>query len=495
MALAPDIVAGVARRLAEHAGLELPAWVVEARTSTRLALLGIDAASYLELIATGRGAAELDALVEAVRVGESSLFRHRPQIAALVEVVAPALRARGKRALKVWSAGCATGEEPYTLAAVLARALPGIQLTVIGTDVSADALDRARRGVYPAGELADVPDEWRDTFTVTGDRLHVHPDIAQLVSFERANLVETAPPRGCDLVFCRNVLIYFSAEARRRVIDRLIAALAPGGYLFVGYSETLRDITQLEAQRHGDTVFYVRKETTSPGTEAYRTPPYGTQLPPRPSSPAIPIATDEERETTAIGVAPPPRPPTLRSIPPSASKSSPNIAVPGRSPSAPGIAAKPSSPNIAAKPSSPNLAVRQPAANSTTRPSSANVAAKPSSPNLAASRSSPNLAPPRQPPSLPRWAAEPVGGTVRITLTGQPNPQELSVLLAERLAHPDIERLVIDLDTAELLADELVPVLRRVRAAGTAEDVTVEIVATKPNTRRWLSRHNLADVP
>src|SRR5690242_20133612 len=135
------MVAAVSRVLATHAGLELPAWVVEARATARIAKLGIDANDYAGLIDSVRGQAELEELIETVRVGESRLFRHRQQIAAITDVVIPALRANRKRAVKVWSAGCAAGEEPYTLAAVLGRALPGVQVTIIATDVSADALE------------------------------------------------------------------------------------------------------------------------------------------------------------------------------------------------------------------------------------------------------------------------------------------------------------------------------------------------------------------
>ncbi len=456
MSLAPDIVAGVARRLAEHAGLELPAWVVEARTAARLAALEIDPASYVELIATARGAGELAALVEAVRVGESSLFRHKPQIAALVDVVVPALRAKNKRAIRVWSAGCATGEEPYTLAAVLSRAMPGVQLTVLATDVSAEALERARNATYPAGELPDVPDEWRDGFIVDGDTLHVHPDIAQLVTFERANLVDALPPRNCDVVWCRNVLIYFSADARRRVIDRLISSLVPGGFLFVGYSETLRDITQLETHRHGDTVFYAKKEPTSPGHDAYRTPPYGTQLPPRTAS--LPIQLDDDREQTQVGVPPPPSRPTLPP-PRSSGKSSPNIALP---PTSSGKSS-PSLPKMSAGKSSPSIPI----------------------PVQPAGKSSPNLPLSRQTPVA--------SSIIRLALSGQPNPQELFALISQRLSLPDIERLVIDLDSAQMLSDDLAPVLKRARAAASAEDVAVDLVATKPGTKRWLSRHGLSE--
>ncbi|HEY4056007.1 MAG TPA: CheR family methyltransferase, partial [Kofleriaceae bacterium] len=206
MSLTPDIVAGVSRRLAEHAGLELPAWVVEARAAARIDAIGVAPSAYVDLIATSRGAGELATLIEAVRVGESSLFRHRPQVAALVEVIAPALRS--KKAIKIWSAGCASGEEPFTLAVVMSRALPSAEVSVIATDVSAGALALAQAAHYPLEALDDIPEEWRGAFAVDDERVHVQPDVASLVTFERANLLDSVPPKQCDLVWCRNVLIY-----------------------------------------------------------------------------------------------------------------------------------------------------------------------------------------------------------------------------------------------------------------------------------------------
>lgn len=269
MPLAPDIVAGVSRRLVEHAGLELPAWVVEARAAARIAALEVSPDAYVALIATARGAGELRELVEAVRVGESSLFRHRSQIAALTEVVVPALRERGRRAVRVWSAGCASGEEPYTLAIVLARALPGYAISIVATDVSNDALEAARLAVFPSAELADVPEAYRDAFVEEGGHVRVRRELAQLVRFERANLVDAVPPRSCDVVWCRNVLIYFSVAARRRAIERLVSATVPGGFVFVGYSESLREVAELEPQRSGEAVFYVKRGA---GSAPERTP-------------------------------------------------------------------------------------------------------------------------------------------------------------------------------------------------------------------------------
>src|SRR5690348_7927016 len=107
MALSADLVAAIARRLAEHAGLELPAWVVDARASARIAALGCAPDDYVALIGSRSGAGELAALLEAVRVGETRLFRHLAQIDVLTGVFAPAMRARGRGSIRVWSAGCA----------------------------------------------------------------------------------------------------------------------------------------------------------------------------------------------------------------------------------------------------------------------------------------------------------------------------------------------------------------------------------------------------
>lgn len=308
MALPADIVAAVASRLAAYAGLELPAWVVETRAAARMAALEVPAADYVGLIRSPRGASELDELIEAVRVGESRLFRHRSQIAALVEGVVPALRAARRRGrpgapaqVRVWSAGCAAGQEPYTLAAVLARALPGCEISIIATDVSADALEVARGASYPAAALGDVPAAWRDAFVADGDHLRVRPELAALVRFERANLVDGFAPRHCDLVWCRNVLIYFTPPARRIAIQRLIAATNPGGFLFVGYSESLRDVAELDAVRAGDAVYYVRREVeAAPGLAPPRADAGERRTPPAP---------DDDDDRTPPPMVIPDRPP------------------------------------------------------------------------------------------------------------------------------------------------------------------------------------------
>lgn len=289
MPLPADIVDAVAARLAEHAGLELPGWVVETRAAARLAALELVPDQYVALIRSPRGVGELDELIEAVRVGESRLFRHRSQIAALAQLVLPALRAGpARRGIRVWSAGCSAGQEPYTLAAVLARGLPGAAISIIATDVSADALEAARAASYPAAAWADIPAEWREGFVQDGDRVRVRPELAALVRFERANLVDGFAPRGCDLVWCRNVLIYFTPPARRAALQRLIAATNPGGFLFVGYSESLRDVPELEAVRTGDAVYYARREEGDAGAAA--------------AAPGLAVRTADDRRSSSPGV-------------------------------------------------------------------------------------------------------------------------------------------------------------------------------------------------
>ncbi len=330
MALPEAIVDAVAARLADHAGLELPAWVVEARAAGRMAALELAAADYVALIRSPRGAGELDELIEAVRVGESRLFRHRAQIHALVAAVVPALRGGGRRAIRVWSAGCAAGQEPYTLAAVLARGLPGAAITIVATDVSADALEAARAASYPAAALGDVPAEWRDAFVLDGDRVRVRPELARLVRFERANLVDGFAPHHCDLVWCRNVLIYFTPAARRIALRRLVAATNPGGFLFVGYSESLRNVPELEAVRTGDAVYYVRRE---PGDAAGDAVPRATGAGERLTPSAGVLVIHGLRRTPAAGLPQAAAPPAgtepgLRPLPPDDDHTPPPTLIP-----------------------------------------------------------------------------------------------------------------------------------------------------------------------
>lgn len=292
----------IEKRLRVHAGLELPVWVIESRAQARMRALSLDGDAYADLISGPRGAAELVTLLEAVRVGETSFFRHRAQMEAVAEVVVRAWAEQGVRSPRVWSAGCASGEEPYTLALVLSHLKP----MIVATDLSDDALRVARIATYPVSVLAKVPDAYRSGFEVDGTFARVKPEVARLVTFETKNLAAGDQPRGFHLVFCRNVLIYFDAASRARAIDKLVGSLLPGGFLFVGYSETLRDVAGLTPVRHGEQVFWRRAiEPTSarvtPASSLARAPrtDRAASRPTRPA-PAPPLSMAHESTKAVV---------------------------------------------------------------------------------------------------------------------------------------------------------------------------------------------------
>jgi chemotaxis protein methyltransferase CheR len=286
-----------------HAGLALPAWVLASRVRDRVAALALrDADEYLALLEGAAGAAELERLAESLRVGETSFFRHAAHVNALTRVVLPELiarRARDKR-LRAWSAGCATGEEAYTLAILLGEGAPaGWTVTVLGSDLSEDAIVLARAGVYDESALERVPPATRARCFVPGPlpgTARVAPEIAARVRFERRNLLEPVYPRQLDVILCRNVLIYFDAAARQATVERLIESLAPGGYLFLGYAETLRGFERLEALRTDDGIVYRREARGHRPTL------------PKSAASAAPAPRPRPRPTPRVTLPEPPRP-------------------------------------------------------------------------------------------------------------------------------------------------------------------------------------------
>ncbi|HEX2869972.1 MAG TPA: CheR family methyltransferase [Polyangiaceae bacterium] len=245
----------------------------------RLAARDVDAAAYLTALANdAEGDDELRALGRELTVGETYFFRHSEQFNALCGVVFPermAVRAP-LRALRLLSVGCATGEEPYTFA-ILARqqALePAYQVSITGIDLNRDSLDHARRGVYSTWSLRETPAEVRERWFTPHERsFRLAPELREAVRFHEHNLVrphaELFAPDTYDVIFCRNVLMYFTPERMAEIVQRLTAALAPGGYLFLGHAETLRGLSQSFhlCHTHG-TFYYQRKDALARAPEA-----------------------------------------------------------------------------------------------------------------------------------------------------------------------------------------------------------------------------------
>ena len=222
----------------------------------RLTAAGVaGVASYLALVASPDGTGERQLLLDAVTVHETHFFRNAPQVEALRHDILPDLLSRAaerRRPLTVWSAGCSTGEEPYTLAMQLLDLAPaaaaGGGVRIVGTDVSARALQVARRATYAGRTLAVTPPDARATWfdPQPGGALTVADPVRRLVDLRLHNLVtDPAPfaPGEVDLVVCRNVTIYFDRPTTRSLVEAFRTVLAEGGYLLLGHSETLWQVS------------------------------------------------------------------------------------------------------------------------------------------------------------------------------------------------------------------------------------------------------------
>jgi len=273
--------------------LRFPDWVLRSRIRGRMDAMGVTSAeAYSDLLGSQRG--EIDVLVEALRVGETRFFRHRSAMDALAEEVVPALRRSGRTTVRAWSAGCASGEEAYSLAILLRQGLaPQTTVDVLATDISEQALDVARDARYPDDALAHVPTGFRTAFVPTSGGWRVADEFAKLVRFERRNITDGGFPQQNDLILCRNVLIYFDPSARTRAIERMISSLDTGGYLFLGYSETLRDFPALEPVRTARAVLYRKTDTPAGRARAASlatAPTAPAAVEPAPAAAAVPAS-------------------------------------------------------------------------------------------------------------------------------------------------------------------------------------------------------------
>lgn len=234
-----------------------------------------DADQYLERLRSGDGDDELRRLLPLVTVGKTSFFRDERQFEALRELLPKLLRRPRStgRLVAIWSAGCATGEEPYSIAMTLAES--GVEpegAELLATDVNPDAVAYAERGGYETRRLHHVPEKLRERYFEAATPSKVRPALRRyLTAVRQHNLVSPVFPRpfdggGWDVIFCRNVLIYFDSATIQRVLGRLHESLAPGGYLFLGYSESLfRVFEGFELVEVKGAFVYRRPETSAIG--------------------------------------------------------------------------------------------------------------------------------------------------------------------------------------------------------------------------------------
>jgi chemotaxis protein methyltransferase CheR len=238
----------------EHAGIALADSkrnLVYSRLSRRLRALGLTSfRHYREYLAANTS--ELEAFINAISTNLTKFFREahhfdhfRSHVA--VPFVQGSHGAVGRR-LRVWSAGCSTGEEPYTIAAVIKREIHDVErhdVRILATDIDTEVIGKGARGEYAANSIDEVPKTYKEFFRpVGGNRdsanVIVGEDLRKLVTFRRLNLMETWPFSGnFDAIFCRNVMIYFDTPTKTALVERFTQKLKPGGWLYIGHSESM----------------------------------------------------------------------------------------------------------------------------------------------------------------------------------------------------------------------------------------------------------------
>jgi len=242
-------------------GIKLPPAkriMLESRLQKRLRALGMNSIhDYREYLFSDEGKnRELVNCIDAVTTNKTDFFRESPHFDLLLSKILPewegSERNSGRKPYSVWSAGCSTGEEPYTLAMVLsefAETVPGFDFSILATDISTRVLDKARLAVYDEESVAPVPAYMKSKYLLRSrdqskNLVRLVPRLRQKVLFQRLNFMDHrfAVPDALDAIFCRNVMIYFDRNTQEKLVRKFCRHLAPGGYLFLGHSETLNNM-------------------------------------------------------------------------------------------------------------------------------------------------------------------------------------------------------------------------------------------------------------
>ncbi len=226
--------------------------MLESRLQKRLRLHGFGTfREYVDYVFSEQGSrTEMINMIDAVTTNKTDFFREADHFEFLQSRVLPRMaESRPGTTLNFWSAGCSTGEEPYTLAMVLEDSrsrLPRMDYRILATDISTRVLDSAQRAIYDLEKADPIPYEFKKRFLLRSkDRergeVRIRPELRSKVEFRRVNFMDdTYPvPSGFDTVFCRNVIIYFDRHTQERILGHICAHIRPGGWLFIGHSETL----------------------------------------------------------------------------------------------------------------------------------------------------------------------------------------------------------------------------------------------------------------
>lgn len=259
----------LARFIYDYSGIKMPSskrTMLEGRLRRRLRTTGRTTFdSYCDYLFKEDGLeSETIHLIDVVTTNKTDFFREPRHFEFMAQTALPELAAAGRRKIRTWSAACSTGAEPYTMAMVMQDHLDrtgGPDFAILATDLSTEVLATAQRGVYPAEMVDPVPAELRRRFVMTPNDprrrdIRIHPSLRARLTLGRLNLMDEAYAVGepFDIIMCRNVMIYFDKATQARVLQRLCRHLRPGGYLFIGHSESITGV-DLPVAAVANTVF------------------------------------------------------------------------------------------------------------------------------------------------------------------------------------------------------------------------------------------------
>jgi len=244
-------------------------YYVQKRIEKRVELMEMDTVNeYLMFLKFSDDSSEFYRLINDLTVNETYFFRDFNQLRNFAEEVLPVVikEKQENKKIKIWCAACSTGEEPYTLAIILQEMLERPEqwdIQILASDINTEVLKSAKIGIYESRAIKDVPPEYLERyFTKRNDKYLINPKARKSVTFKRINLmdeVERSNINGCDFIFCRNCLIYFDDVSRKDVLSSFYESLNPGGFVFLGHSESVGRIsTAYNVQRLGDTIVYSR---------------------------------------------------------------------------------------------------------------------------------------------------------------------------------------------------------------------------------------------
>lgn len=235
------------QKIYERSGIDLRYYKrtqMERRINALMRSMNIDNyAEYLRLLV--REPAHYRKFIDHLTINVSEFYRNPQHWEVLEKKILPELKAANAH-LKIWSAGCSTGEEPYTLAIIVSEQLCGTQSRILATDIDRGVLAKAKEGVYSSKAVANVPPRLLEKyFERNGDHFVVRDSLKQLITWRQHDLLCDEFPTQCDLILCRNVVIYFTEEAKSKLYQRFAQALRKGGVLFIGSTEQIFQAREL----------------------------------------------------------------------------------------------------------------------------------------------------------------------------------------------------------------------------------------------------------